>query len=67
MEPTSPLLTIKDTAAVLAVSPRTVARLVASGELESVRIRGARRIPPAALKRYVDSRQREHREKAVGF
>jgi excisionase family DNA binding protein len=61
------LLTIKDTAAILAVSTRTVSRLVASGELESIRIGGARRIRSGALEKYINTLQRQQREHAVGF
>lgn len=48
------LLTVDAVADYLAVSARTVERLVASGELRSVRIGRARRIPVAAVRGFRD-------------
>lgn len=61
------LLTIHDAASLLAVSPRTVARLVASGEIESIHIGRSLRIRPNALDRFIAARQRAQREKTAGF
>jgi excisionase family DNA binding protein len=48
--PTSPdLLSVKLAAALLAVSERTVYRMIEDGQLECVKIRGAVRIPRAAV------------------
>lgn len=47
------LMTIADAAEVLAVSPRTVRRLIDDGALQAVRIRGQIRIHPADLDRYL--------------
>lgn len=47
------LLTVKDAAKTLAVSPRTLYQLLDNGSLESVHIGACRRIPAAALEDYV--------------
>ena len=49
-----PLLTKEDAAEVLGVSPRTVDTLLANGEIGSVKVKRCRRIPPAALRSYID-------------
>jgi len=49
------LLTVKEVAARLRVSATTVWRLVASGDLESVKIGAARRIAPEAVIAYKES------------
>ena len=51
------LLTFEAAADVLAVSERTVRRLVAAKDLPFVKIGGARRIPRSALVEYVDNLQ----------
>jgi excisionase family DNA binding protein len=48
-----PLLTKKDAAEVLGVSPRTVDTLIHSGELPSLKVRRRRRIRPADLEAYI--------------
>jgi excisionase family DNA binding protein len=45
------LLTIQETATALNLSRRSIARLLAGGELRAVRIGGAVRIPVAEVKR----------------
>ena len=50
----SMLLTIPDCARLLTVSARTIESLVASGQLASLRIGRARRIPRTAITEYVD-------------
>jgi excisionase family DNA binding protein len=67
MSSLDPLLNIHEVAQLLSVSPRTVARLVASGHIESIHIGRARRVRPSAVSRYVDNLQKSQREKAVGF
>jgi len=49
-----PLLTKEDAAEVLGVSLRTLDTLVASGEIGSIKVKRCRRIPPAALRSYID-------------
>ena len=49
-----PLLTKADAAEVLGVSPRTVDTLLASGEIASIKVKRCRRIPPAALRSYIN-------------
>jgi excisionase family DNA binding protein len=58
------LVTFDEAAKSLGVSRATIYGLVESGELPSVRIGRARRIPVFALKAYVERKVREH-EKAV--
>ncbi len=48
------LVTIVEAARLLAVSRSTVYRLMKSGAIASVRIRGSRRIPASALRRYLE-------------
>ena len=48
------LLTITQAASELSISRSTVYELVASGQLESVRIGRARRVPRAALDAFVE-------------
>ncbi len=52
------LLTAARVAEILRVSERQVRRLLDSGELPSLRIRGCRRVEPAELDRYVRERAR---------
>lgn len=47
--------TVTEAAKALRISPRTVARLVASREISSVRIGRCRRIRPSALREYLQS------------
>lgn len=49
------LLSVVDAAALLGVSRSTVNRLIAAGELPSVRLNGSRRIRRDALIAYVDA------------
>lgn len=44
----------EEAATILSVGRSTVYDLMASGELESVRIKGSRRIPIAAIERFVE-------------
>ena len=50
-----PLLTVKEAATRLGVAERTLRDLVAEGRIESVKVRGARRIEQGALDRYIES------------
>jgi excisionase family DNA binding protein len=45
------LISKRDTAAALAISVRGVERMIADGDLPAVRVRGAVRIPVAAVKK----------------
>jgi excisionase family DNA binding protein len=57
--PSTPrLLSIRDVADILGVSPRTVQRLISSRKLPAYRIGGLRRIAPNDVKKFL----REHRE-----
>jgi len=53
------LLTPEDAAELLAVGRTKLYELLRTGELESVRIGAARRIPAAALNAYVDQLRRD--------
>lgn len=55
--PVTPLMTIKQVAEALNVDPKTVRRLIKSGEIISHRIGGQHRISAADYERYL-SRQR---------
>lgn len=59
------LQTVPDVASELRCSPRTVYQLIYDGVLESVKVRGSRRIPTAALDRYVESLSTEARDAAA--
>lgn len=48
------LLRVEEVAELLDVGRTRVYDLIRSGELQSVKIGGSRRIPPAALQRYLD-------------
>ena len=61
------LYTVPQAAEQLQVSRSTLYRLIASGELETLTVRGTRRIRPAAVERYVDNLQRKQRERQVRF
>lgn len=49
------LLTVKETAARLGIKERTLRDLLAEGRIDSLKIRGARRIEQSALDRYIAS------------
>jgi excisionase family DNA binding protein len=53
-----PLLTITETAAALACSPRTVYALVADGKLATVTFGRSRRVRVTALERFVTEHER---------
>lgn len=57
-EPTTPLFTVDIAAAQLAVSRRTIYRLVASGDLPAVRVGERLRFRPAEIDAYLE-RDRE--------
>ena len=67
MSKISLLLTIPESAESLRVSRSTVYRLVAEGQIETIFVRGVRRVRPEALKRYIDSQQRSQREQMVNL
>jgi excisionase family DNA binding protein len=55
--PARAAFTIEETAAMCALSPRTIRRAVTDGTLPSIRIGTARRIRPADLDRWLDHNQ----------
>lgn len=59
------LYTIPEVAQRLACSQRTVFKLLATGDLESVKMLGARRIPADALTAYVQRLRDEQRQPAT--
>lgn len=63
----SSLLTVPQAAAVLGVSRSTIYRLIDSGALETLQIRGCRRIRPVQIERFIDAQQRTYRERAAGL
>jgi excisionase family DNA binding protein len=60
---TEPLLTVKDVARLLSISTRSVDRLIASGELASVKFgdkqRSSRRVTQEALRSFIDRKMEE--------
>lgn len=60
------LVTVDDVALSLAVSRRTVYRLIGAGELDAVQIGSARRIPVASVHRFCERRIRESRIDTIG-
>lgn len=48
------LWTIKEVAALLCVSDRTVQRMITAGEVEAVNVRGARRVRAQSVLAYVE-------------
>ena len=61
------LFTIPESADSLRVSRSTLYRLIASGDVETISIRGVQRIRPIALQRFVEKQQRVQRERVVNF
>ena len=61
------LFTIPEAAQCLSVSPRTMYRLVESGAIETIQIRGCRRIRRITLERYIDQLQQAQRRQSVGL
>lgn len=61
------LFTIPESALSLRISRSTLYRLIASGDIETIKIRGIQRIRPSALQRYLDNQQRVQRERLVNF
>ena len=61
------LLTVSQTAQVLAVSRSTVYRLIDEGRLSTVTIRSTMRIRPNDIKRFLDEQQRIQHERTVRF
>ncbi len=52
-----PYLTLREAADMLMLSTATVSRLIKSGLLEAYRFGGQFRIPPEALKQYINSQK----------
>ena len=61
------LFTIPEAAVSLRISRSTLYRLIASGDIETITVRGLQRIRPIALQRFIDNQQRVQREKVVNF
>ena len=61
------LFTIPESADSLRISRSTLYRLIASGDVETISIRGVQRIRPIALQRFVENQQRVQRERMVNF
>lgn len=67
MQNQSLLFTIPESADSLRVSRSTLYRLIASGDIETITVRGLQRIRPIALQRFVENQQRVQRERVVNF
>lgn len=65
MSPPPLLYTPEEAAQQLACSRRTVYELISSGDLESIKIRGARRIPVDAVAAYIERLRAQSRELRV--
>jgi hypothetical protein len=63
----SQLLRMRNATRHLLVSPRTVARLVISGELETLTIGRCHRVSLSCLQRYIDTVQHPHRADQSGY
>jgi len=61
------LFTIPESAVTLRISRSTIYRLIASGDIETITVRGIQRIRPIALQRFVENQQRVQRERVVNF
>jgi len=61
------LLTIPEAASSIAVSRSTLYRLIDSGQIETLTVRGLKRIRPAALQRFIEQQQRRSREESVNL
>ena len=61
------LFTIPESAATLRISRSTIYRLISSGDIETITVRGLQRIRPIALERFVENQQRVQRERVVNF
>jgi len=60
------LVTIDEAAQSLAVSRRTLYRLIDSGDVDTIRIGSARRIPVSSLHRFGERRIRDSRIDTIG-
>jgi excisionase family DNA binding protein len=67
MQNQSLLFTIPESAISLRISRSTLYRLIASGDIETITVRGLQRIRPIALQRFVENQQRVQRERVVNF
>jgi excisionase family DNA binding protein len=67
MQNQSLLFTIPESAAALRISRSTIYRLISSGDIETITVRGLQRIRPIALERFVENQQRVQRERVVNF
>jgi len=61
------LFTIPEAANSLRISRSTIYRLIASGDIETLTVRGIQRVRPMALQRFVEKQQRAARERSVSL
>jgi len=61
------LFTIPEAANSLRISRSTIYRLIASGDIETLTVRGIQRIRPMALQRFVARQERAARERSVNL
>jgi len=61
------LFTIPEAANSLRISRSTIYRLIASGDIETLTVRGLQRVRPMALQRFVEKQQRAARERSVNL
>lgn len=57
LRPMEALLTTQEVAELLKKSDRTVRELIATGELRSFKLEGARRIDPESVREYLEARR----------
>ena len=61
------LITIPEAASALRISKSSIYRLIASGDIETIMVRGVQRIRPIALQRFVEKQERYQRERLVNL
>ena len=59
------LYSIPEVAKSLSLSRSTIYRLISTGELETLSVRGVLRIRPEAIERFLKQQERNHREALV--
>ena len=61
------LITIPEAASALRISKSSIYRLIASGDIETIMVRGVQRIRPIALQRFFEKQERYQRERLVNL